>query len=68
MNKYAFTNTIHKKWLENHIDPTKNLNKSTTFVYCNEVDVLVLMVRASVETPPWMEDFRMIMRTKCQKS
>jgi hypothetical protein len=55
MNKYAFTNTIHKKWSENHIDPTKSLYKSTTLVYCNEVDVLVLMVRASVETSPWME-------------
>jgi hypothetical protein len=57
MNKYAFKNTIDKKWLENHTDPMKDRYKSPTLVYCNVADVLVLMVRANVKTPPRMGGF-----------
>ncbi len=57
MNKYVFNNTINKKWPENHTDPMKYPYKSPTLVYYNVVDVLVLMVRTNVETPPRMGGF-----------
>jgi hypothetical protein len=49
---------------KNHTNPTKHLHKLPSFVYYNEVDVLVLMVRTSVETPFGWQDFKVIVMIK----
>jgi hypothetical protein len=47
--------TINKKWQDNQNDTKENKYESPTFVYCKEIDAMVPLVRAGLQTPLRMQ-------------
>jgi len=42
--RYAFKQTIRKKWPNNDLDPRNDLYKLFALLYCKDMDALVPMV------------------------
>jgi hypothetical protein len=51
LNKYFLEITINKKWPKNQSDLEEDEYKSPTLVYCREIDAMVPLVRAGLQTP-----------------
>jgi hypothetical protein len=60
-NKYSLKITINIKWLENQSDPKQDTYESPALIYCKETDAMVPLMKASLETPPRMQDLGVTM-------
>jgi hypothetical protein len=56
-NKYSFEIAINKKWPKNQNDLEENKYESSTLVYYKEIDTMVPLVKASLQSPPRMQRF-----------
>jgi hypothetical protein len=54
LNKNSLEIAINKKWSKNENDPKEDEYESSTFVYCKEINIMVPLVKASLQTPPKM--------------
>ncbi len=54
-NKYSLEITINKKWPENQSDSKEDKYKSPTLVYYKEIDAMVPLVKACLQTLPRMQ-------------
>jgi hypothetical protein len=54
-NKYSLEIAINKKWPKNQSDLEEYEYKSPTLVYYKEIDAIVPLVKACLQTPPRMQ-------------